>query len=100
MYANICAHVCSCVFHLTSVTVRVMYVSMFRSCGIKEPSWSEIQHFLCFLDIQLELCERSVFCTSVAGEELAGLKGFAVKIMIQMSMVSLASHKILYLIRN
>ena len=58
------------------------------SCGLHDPSWAEICHFVKFLDIQLQSCERSVFCDETfVGDVMAGLKGFVVKFMIRMSRV-------------
>ena len=58
------------------------------SCGLRDPSWAEIRHFVMFLDIQLESCEVSVFCDETfVGDVMAGLKGFVVKFMIRMSRV-------------
>ena len=57
---------------------------------MQNPSWSEIYHFVKFLDLQLESCENSVFCDeSLVGDVMSGLKGFVVKFMITMSRVSL-----------
>ena len=56
---------------------------------MKDPSWSEIRHFVKFLDLQLQSCEESVFTTpALIGDVMAGLKGFVVKFMIRMSRVS------------
>ena len=58
-------------------------------CGVKDPSWSEIRHFVKFLDLQLQSCEESVFTDpTFVGDVMAGLKGFVVKFMIRMSRVS------------
>ncbi len=58
-------------------------------CGVKDPSWSEIRHFVKFLDLQLKSCEDSNFTDPViVGDTMAGLKGFVVKFMIRMSKVS------------
>ena len=56
---------------------------------MKDPSWSEIRHFVKFLDYQLESCEKSVFTDSnFVGDVMKGLKDFVVKFMIAMSRVS------------
>ena len=63
-------------------------------CGVQDPSWSEIHHFVNFLDIQLQACEASVFLNQkAAGDILSGIKGFIVKFMIRMSRVSFVSLK-------
>ena len=57
-------------------------------CGVKDPSWVELNHFLKFLDIQLGTCEQSIFCNEdIVGDVMSGLKTFVVKFMIRMSKV-------------
>ncbi len=52
------------------------------------PSWSEIRHFVKFLDLQLQSCEESTFTDSqFIRDVMAGLKGFVVKFMFNMSRV-------------
>lgn len=59
-----------------------------RCCGVQDPSWSEIRHFVKFLNLQLKSCEESVFTDStLVGDVMAGLKGFVVKFMMRMSKV-------------
>ena len=66
--------------------IKLLYC---RKCGVKDPSWSEIRHFVKFLDLQLQSCEKSVFIDpKLVGDVMAGLKGFVVKFMIRMSRVS------------
>ena len=56
---------------------------------MKDPSWSELRHFVQFLDLQLLSCEVSVFCNeALVGDVMAGLKTFVVKFMVRMSMVN------------
>ena len=63
----------------------------FRYCGIRDPSWAELYHFVNFLNIQLRDCEKSVFCNpALVGDLLQGFRTFAVRFMIQMSRVSLS----------
>jgi hypothetical protein len=40
-----------------------------RHCGIKDPSWSELHHFVSFLNKQLQYFEVSVFCAATTGQE-------------------------------
>ena len=48
----------------------------------------ELNHFLEFLDIQLDACEQSIFCNEdIVGDVMSGLKTFVVKFMIRMSKV-------------
>ena len=55
---------------------------------MRDPSWSEIRHFVKFLDLQLQSCEKSIFTDStLVGDVMSGLKGFVVKFMIRMSRV-------------
>eukprot|EP00731_Ephydatia_muelleri_P007093 Em0003g1341a len=53
---------------------------LMRSCGLKDPSWSEMAYFTSFLAVQLKTCEKSDFCRVIHG-----LNDFAVKFMIRMS---------------
>ncbi len=67
-----------------------MFIS--SHCGIHDPSWSELRHFVWFLNSQLLDCEQSVFCTLApvrTGEMefLPGFKLFVVRFMMQMSKV-------------
>ena len=60
----------------------------FRYCGVKNPSWTELHHFIKFLNTQLEDCEGSIFCNeAVVGDVLQGFKQFVVQFMIRMSRV-------------
>ena len=57
-------------------------------CGVRDPSWSELRHFIGFLDTQLRNCENSIFCNeNIVGDVMSGLKTFVVKFMIRMSKV-------------
>ena len=67
-----------------------------RNCGIPDPSWSEIRHFVSFLNSQLRDCEQSFYCDMqlmravLAGPDVLNLEGFrpfVVRFMIQMSRV-------------
>ena len=61
-----------------------------RQCGVKDPSWSELKHFVEFLNIQLRSCEDSIFCNEdIVGDMMSGLKTFVVRFMIRMSKVCL-----------
>ncbi|KAJ7355098.1 hypothetical protein OS493_027887, partial [Desmophyllum pertusum] len=57
-----------------------------RNCGIEDPSWAELQHFVNFLDSQLQACEKSSFCkTEFVRDTLKGFRSFVVQFMILMS---------------
>ncbi|XP_043106269.1 E3 ubiquitin-protein ligase rnf213-alpha-like isoform X2 [Puntigrus tetrazona] len=59
---------------------------LFVYCGIVDPSWAELRNFTWFLNLQLQDCERSVFCdVSFIGDTLLGLKNFVVDFMILMA---------------
>ena len=73
---------------MTIVDIYFLLFCIYRYCGLKDPSWSELKHFVEFLNIQLESCENSVFCKEEAvGDVMSGLKTFVVKFMIRMSKV-------------
>ena len=58
---------------------------LYRFCGQKDPSWSEIKHFVEFLNKQMTACEKTDFFKL---EDPLGFKSFVVKFMITMSKVS------------
>jgi len=59
---------------------------LLRYCGVSNPSWREINHFVHFFNNQLLDCENSVFCNqSNVGDSLPGFKSFVIKFMLQMS---------------
>lgn len=59
-----------------------------RHCGIENPSWAEVRHFVNFLDSQLQACEESSFCNmELVGDTLEGFRSFVVRFMILMSRV-------------
>lgn len=62
---------------------------LFRNCGVRNPSWSELRCFVNFLNYQLRDCENSAFCNSTLTEgDLEGFRTFVVDFMIIMSKVS------------
>ena len=71
-----------------------------RECGVKDPSWAELNHFVQFLNIQLTLCEESVFCNeNIVGDVMSGLKTFVVKFMVRMSKVVILLLMLLCIVR-
>ncbi|XP_062457519.1 E3 ubiquitin-protein ligase rnf213-alpha-like [Rhea pennata] len=54
-------------------------------CSKDDPSWMELSNFTNFLNFQLQMSEKSVFCSPVAGKEFQGFKTFVIKFMIAMS---------------
>ncbi|XP_077980160.1 E3 ubiquitin-protein ligase rnf213-alpha-like [Glandiceps talaboti] len=60
---------------------------LLRHCGVQDPSWAELRHFVCFLNQQLQACENSVFCKQRHLEDasLNGFLNFVVRFMMQMS---------------
>ena len=66
-----------------------MFYRHFGDCGVADPSWMELKHFLNFLNAQFEDCENSTFCNvEHTGYVLPGFKAFVVKFMLKMSKVS------------
>ena len=60
----------------------------FDDCGVIDPSWAELRHFLWFLNTQLQDCESSVFCTlKYIQDTLPGFKKFVAQFMLKMSKV-------------
>ena len=59
-------------------------------CGVANPSWSVLRHFIEFLRVQLQSCQGSGYISlkdDDGGVVLAGLKCFVVKFMLRMSRV-------------
>ena len=54
-----------------------------RYCGVPNPSWYEISHFVRFLNFQLHSSETSHFLKKT----VTGLKTFVVKFLVRMSKV-------------
>ena len=67
-----------------------MFSRHFSECGVANPSWMELKHFLKFLYAQFEDCECSIFCNAaVMEQDLPGFKTFVVKFMLKMSKVDI-----------
>ena len=67
---------------------NLLFIFSGRQCGVKDPSWGEIKHFVCFLDTQLRSCEKSIYCDEdIVGDVMSGLKTFVVNFMVRMSKV-------------
>ncbi|CAC5422256.1 RNF213 [Mytilus coruscus] len=60
-------------------------VVLLRHCGVRDPSWSELYHFVSFLNRQLQDFETSSFCNPIFLNDLPGFRSFVLKFMIQMS---------------
>ncbi|KAK3585590.1 hypothetical protein CHS0354_036776 [Potamilus streckersoni] len=58
---------------------------LLRHCGVPDPSWSELHHFVWFFDTQLRDFEKSIFCGVAVAEDLPGFPDFVLKFLIQMS---------------
>ncbi|XP_056014152.1 E3 ubiquitin-protein ligase rnf213-alpha-like isoform X2 [Ostrea edulis] len=59
--------------------------TLLRHCGIKDPSWAELRHFVWFLNTQLVDFENSAFVSLAAAEDLPGFSQFVLRFLIQMS---------------
>ena len=55
---------------------------------MKDPSWSELYHFVSFLNRQLQDFETSAFCSPLLKDDLPRFYNFVLNFMIQMSRVS------------
>ncbi|XP_041350668.1 E3 ubiquitin-protein ligase rnf213-alpha-like [Gigantopelta aegis] len=60
-------------------------ITLLRHCGVPDPSWAELHHFVWFLNTQLCDFERSVFCSPEIQDDLPGFSLFVLKFLIQMS---------------
>ena len=60
----------------------------FAESGVDDPSWIELRNFMHFLNVQLEDCERSVFCIGGhIADTLPGFKKFVIEFMLKMAKV-------------
>ncbi|KAL8623379.1 hypothetical protein ACOMHN_065913 [Nucella lapillus] len=59
--------------------------TLLKYCGLANPSWSELTHFVSFVNQQLEDYESNVFCSMEASQDLPGFSLFVLRFLIQMS---------------
>lgn len=78
---------CCCVFS------KVFVLLFDRHCGISDPSWCELKHFIDFLNSQLQDCEESYYTNAANVDDqwmqgtMRGFKSFVVRFMVTMSRV-------------
>ncbi|KAK3585576.1 hypothetical protein CHS0354_036763 [Potamilus streckersoni] len=58
---------------------------LLRHCGVPDPSWAELHHFIWFFNTQLIDFEKSCFCSAAVAEDLPGFSKFVLRFLIQMS---------------
>ncbi|XP_052224866.1 E3 ubiquitin-protein ligase rnf213-alpha-like [Dreissena polymorpha] len=58
---------------------------LLRHCGVKNPSWSELNHFVWFLNLQLVDFKQSPFVGTEAEKYLPGFAKFVLRFLIKMS---------------
>ncbi|KAL3881514.1 hypothetical protein ACJMK2_027946, partial [Sinanodonta woodiana] len=54
-------------------------------CGVPDPSWAELHHFVWFFNTQLRGFEKSSFCSAAVTRVLPGFSIFVLRFLIQMS---------------
>nr|XP_022293483.1 E3 ubiquitin-protein ligase rnf213-alpha-like isoform X1 [Crassostrea virginica] len=59
--------------------------TLLRHCGIPDPSWAELRHFVWFLNTQLVDFNKSDYLSHAAAEDLPGFSQFVLRFLIQMS---------------
>eukprot|EP00105_Crassostrea_gigas_P007930 XP_011422347.1 PREDICTED: E3 ubiquitin-protein ligase rnf213-alpha isoform X2 [Crassostrea gigas] len=59
--------------------------TLLKHCGIPDPSWAELRHFVWFLNTQLVDFESSDYLSHAAAEDLPGFAQFVLRFLIQMS---------------
>ncbi|WAR07278.1 R213A-like protein [Mya arenaria] len=64
---------------------KTCLVVLLRHCGVRDPSWSELNHFVWFLNTQLVDFEQNQFVSLAAAEDLPGFGTFVLRFLIQMS---------------
>ncbi|KAK3585578.1 hypothetical protein CHS0354_036765 [Potamilus streckersoni] len=58
---------------------------LLKHCGVPDPSWAELHHFVWFFNTQLRDFEKSSFCSEAVAEDLPGFSRFVLRFLIQMS---------------
>jgi len=71
-----------------------------RHCGLRDPTWSELRHYVYFLSNQLEKVEKSPYCSLDCADILPGFRTFVIKFMIVMAQVMYILINILKEINN
>ena len=72
---------------------NIMYITcllIFYTCShcpIKHPTWAELAQFVRFLYVQLNDCQKSIYCNQEFFGKGTDFKTFVVKFMIRMSQV-------------
>ena len=81
---------CKIIFNFVIITNSSCHcLYFFREVSVDDPSWSELKHFVSFLNEQLKCSELSVFCNKdFVHDTLSGFKTFVVRFMILMSKAS------------
>ena len=60
--------------------------TILSNCGVRDPSWAVVRHFVTFLGSQMRDAELNVFCDpQLCGQDLPGFKVFVLKLLIEMS---------------
>jgi len=86
----------SVLIELSASFYYIVFLSfLVRRCGVVDPSWSELHHFVWFLNTQLVDFEENQFVTVAAAKDLPGFSTFVLKFLILMSRVSLLSRNML-----
>ncbi|XP_053396342.1 E3 ubiquitin-protein ligase rnf213-alpha-like isoform X2 [Mercenaria mercenaria] len=71
--------------HDAEGTPETCLQTLLRHCGLEDPSWSELHHFVWFLNTQLVDFENNMFVSAAAAEDLPGFSTFVLRFLIQMS---------------
>ncbi|XP_067936897.1 E3 ubiquitin-protein ligase rnf213-alpha-like [Watersipora subatra] len=58
---------------------------LIRHCGLQDPTWSELRHYVFFLSHQLFKVEESPFCGHDFSADLPGFRKFVVEFMFRMA---------------
>ena len=68
------------------ITIKTPLLFSFdRNCGLEDPTWLEISHYVHFLSVQLKKARDSPFCSSATTD--AGFKDFVISFMLKMAQV-------------
>ena len=72
--------------HVRKREIETKLRTILDDCGVRNPSWAVVRHFVTFLGSQMQDAECNVFCNpNVCGQDLPGFKNFVLKLLIEMS---------------
>lgn len=73
--------------HWGNNDINMFCLFSYRNCGLILPTWSELRHFVYFLNHQLEKSEKSPYCSLEMAPDLPDFRPFVIDFMFRMARV-------------